>query len=212
MTDQTTATTSETYRDRLRLRILHAAKRIIRAEGLQAVQARRVAKDAECSVGTLYNIFGEIDDLLMAVNSDTLGDLGRHLTATLEQVAGEPLIDRLMALANTYLEFAVAHRRRWRAIFEHVLPEKKQRPPSFLTDRTRLLALIEDQLAELVPEPGPRADAARALFASVHGIVQLSLDGRLGAVSTNDCERHIRFVVELVIGGLRTRADTQPTP
>ena len=194
--------TTEPRRERLKTRILAAAERIVRDEGLAALQARRVAKAADCAIGTVYNVFGDIDDLIIAVNSRTLADLGGGLEAALARSAAGSLEVRLMALAGAYLDFAIANGRRWRAVFEHTLPEQKARPASFVADRTRLLALLEHQLATQLPDPAARTDAARALYASVHGIVQLSLDGRLGAVGPSDCERQIRLLVGLVLRGL----------
>ena len=194
--------TPDTYRDRLKTRILQTAEDIVRHEGLAALQARRVAKAADCSIGTVYNIFGDIDDLIIAVNSRTLSDLGGGLEAALARAAAGGLESRLLALAGAYLDFAIANGRRWRAVFEHTLPEGKARPDAYVADRVRLLALLEGQLAERLPKAELRTDAARALYASVHGIVQLSLDGRLGAVRPSDCERQIRLLVGLVLKGL----------
>jgi AcrR family transcriptional regulator len=192
----------ETYRDRQRTVMLHAVEEIIASEGLAAAQARRIAQAANCSVGTLYNVFGDIDGLLLAANQRTLQDLGRVLMAASARSASADTLARLMALASAYLDYASANQRRWRAVFEHVLPDDKLAPPSYREDRRNLLALIETQLEQAISAPEARADAAHALFSAVHGIVLLSIDAKLGPFEPARCERQIRFIVENVVKGI----------
>lgn len=196
------ASDQDGYRERLKVTLLSSAEAVIASEGLAAVQARRIAQAAGCSVGTLYNIYGDIDGLVLAANARTLDDLGRVLSAAAQRAEGASLHDCLMALAHAYLDFATVNQRRWRAVFEHRLPEGRPQPPSYRDDRRRLLALIETQLAEKIPDETARAVAAHAMFASVHGIVLLSLDGKIEAFDPAQCERRIRFIVSSVLKGL----------
>ena len=72
-------TETQPYRQRLETRMIDIAERLIASEGLAAVQARRIAQEADCSVGTLYNVFGGLDGLIIAVNTRTLKALGEKL-------------------------------------------------------------------------------------------------------------------------------------
>jgi len=190
------------YRDRLKARLIQVAEATIAAHGLAAVQARAIAETAGCSVGTLYNIFGDIDGLILEVSHRTLVGIGEVLTAAARRSAGLLLEARLMALAGAYLDFATVNRRRWRAIFDHQLPDEHPRPEGFNEDRGRLLALLDAQLMESLPEPEARSDAAHALFAATHGIVLLALDAKLTPFDPARCERQIRFVVGHVVRGI----------
>jgi AcrR family transcriptional regulator len=194
--------TEDTYRDRLRVRLIQVVEQVIANEGLSAVQARRVAQEAECSVGTLYNIFGDIDGLILSANERTLHDLGRALTAAARRTAAADLLTRLMALATAYLDFATLNQCRWRTVFEHRLPDAKPVPEAYVEDRRRLLAMIEMQLESTIADLNCRSDAAHALFSAVHGIVLLSLDAKLGPFEPAQCERQIRFIVAHVVKGL----------
>jgi len=193
---------TQTYRERQAARLLRTAAAIAAGEGLGELQARRVAKEADCSVGTLYNIFGDIDGLILGVNAATLADLGRMLTTAARRIASGDLEARLMTLASAYLDFAAANQLRWRTVFEHQLPDARPLPEAYAADRRRLLSLLDAQLAEAVPDASARADAAFALFSAVHGIVLLSLNARLLAFDPERCERQIRFVVGHVVKGL----------
>jgi AcrR family transcriptional regulator len=192
----------DTFRDRLKVRLLAASEAVLAGEGLEKLQARRVAQIADCSVGTIYNIFGDIDGLILQTNSRTLDELGRLLRAAARRSAGSDLETRLNTLAIAYLDFATANQRRWRAVFEHHLPEAATLPESYQEDRRQLLALIEHQLERAIPDPVARSDAAHALFSAVHGIVIMSLDAKLGPFEPARCERQIRFLVGRVVAGL----------
>ena len=198
----THAAPQESYRDRLKVRLLQAAEVVLATEGLAALQARRIAQDAACSVGTLYNIFGDIHGLILAANERTLHDLGRVLTAAGQRTAHAALEVRLMALAAAYLDFATANQLRWRAVFEHRLPDEREVPQTYLDDRRWLLAMIESQLEGSIAGLQARSDAAHALFSAVHGIVLLSLDAKLGPFEPATCERQIRFIVAHVVQSL----------
>ena len=83
-------TTEPKYRDRLREEILQLADRLLATEGLDALQARRIAREADCSVGTIYNIFGDIDGLIVAANSRTLIAMGQSLRQSLDAAGSLP--------------------------------------------------------------------------------------------------------------------------
>lgn len=204
---------SADYRSRLRLRLLQIGRQIVTEEGLGPLQARRLAAAAECSVGTIYNVFGGLDGLILAINSETLRDFGRTAEAAAQRVSGASLETRLVALAITYLDFATANLLRWKAVFEHRVPADMVVPPTYVEDRERLLALIEGQLKGAISDPETRATAARALFAAVHGIVMLGLDEKLGIFSPAECERQIRFIVAVTaqgFGALEAAASKAP--
>ena len=59
----------------LRLRLIDAAERTISESGLAALKARDLARAAGCSVGTIYNVFEHLDELILCVGSRTLAML-----------------------------------------------------------------------------------------------------------------------------------------
>lgn len=195
-----------TYRDAAHPRLLAVAQRLLEAEGLSAVQARRVSREAGCSVGTLYNVFGDIDGLIIALNAGTLALLGEAVKAGASSAADASLESRLCALALAYMRFAVANPARWEAVFKHRLPPGREVPASYIEDQSRLLAVIEAAIAEVVPDVGQRQAAARALFGAVHGIVALALDDRLGGRLKDELEAQMAFISGVIARGLPTGA------
>ncbi len=196
-------------RAELRDRMIEAAEAIIAEEGLQALQARAIAARVGCAVGSLYNVFGDIDDLTLHANARTLALLGEALATAAAGAAGGPQ-ERLLALAFGYLDFAVTHRRRWKAVFEHVMGEDKPVPVWYRDGQTPLLARIA---AVLPGSMGPesRVLMAQTLFSAAHGIVSLALDRKLADHFDRErTELQLRLLVEGAVRSLN--AGRTPPP
>jgi AcrR family transcriptional regulator len=193
-------------REALRALILEKAGRIVADEGLAAVQARRLAAEGNCAVGTLYNIFGDRDGLILAVNRETMAALGRPLDAARKASASGPLETRLLALALAYTAFALQNRNRWLAVFEFRLPDDAALPADFEAERARLLSLLEETIGADVASAAQRRIAARALFGAAHGILHLAVNNRLSDFDASAVEREIRFIVKAAAAGILKRA------
>lgn len=191
------------YREQLRQDLLAIGRAMLEEDGLAAFQARRIAERAKCSVGSIYNVFGDLDGLVIALNMETVGDLGKVLKASYEGSRQLSLDERLTDLAISYARFAFANAQRWRAVFEHKLPGERTIPETYRSDQARLLALIESIIADDVPDSAMRARAARALFAAVHGIVALAIESKLVPFDAQATEMEIRFIVKAAASGLR---------
>lgn len=191
------------YRTRLRARMLQIAERILEDEGLAALQARRIAKEADCAVGTLYNVFGGLDGLIIAANTETLKAFGRMAEAAIQRSEGQPLEDRLLALALAYLDFAIAHQSRLKAVFDHTLSDLADVPATYRADQDRLFALVETPLASHVADERERAVTARTMFAAVHGVVLMALDRKLGPFNAKATEQQVRMLVAMMVRGLK---------
>lgn len=190
------------YREKTKTAMLAIAERIIAEEGLPAIQARRIAREADCAVGTLYNIFTSLDDLIIAVNARTLTALGDKLAEARDASKDADLAARLMALALAYLRFATVHQKPWRAVFEHHMSEGREVPAWYREAQDHLFALVEQVLADRLPDQLARRRAARALFSAVHGIVAISLDHKLGQFDAAETEAQVRFIVGAASRGL----------
>ncbi|MCG7522427.1 TetR/AcrR family transcriptional regulator [Ruegeria sp. Ofav3-42] len=166
----------------LKEKILIAAKKRIETQGLAALRARDVTKDAGCALGSLYNAFEDLDLLILAVNSRTLARLHTSLqTASALQTAPQ---DKLLALALAYLDFGTANPNLWAALFDHRMQPGVPVPQWHLEEHTVLIAEIIGPLSQLSPnlDEDTLALRARTVFSAVHGIIKLSLEGRFVAL------------------------------
>jgi AcrR family transcriptional regulator len=191
-----------TYREKMRSMMLAIAQRILETEGLSALQARRVAREANCAVGTLYNVFEGLDELIVEANAKTLEALGKALVQARDQAADQTVLGRLLAMALAYLQFAREHDLAWRAVFEHHMASGQTVPGWYRDDQGQLFALVEQVLADSSIAEAKRASAARALFSAVHGIIALAQDQKLGRTGPEDATAHVRFAVTAITHGL----------
>jgi AcrR family transcriptional regulator len=156
---------------------------------------RKLAQQLGYSPGTLINVFGSYDLLLLSVNAHTLDQLAAHLpgadlasTEPAELATLEHTRLRLLALASAYLDFARQHRYQWQLLFDHRLPEDEALPVWQQQRISDLFAQLEALLAACSPRAsaGECQRAARTLWASVHGICVLSLSEKLFTSEVDD--------------------------
>ena len=112
---------SDHSRDEIREMALSAAERIIVEHGHDGLTARKVAIEIGYTVGTLYLVFDNLDDLIIHINGRTLDRLNQRMADGKTQNLAP--VDRLIRLGQIYIHFAYRDPHRWSLIFEHPLPE-----------------------------------------------------------------------------------------
>lgn len=182
-----------------RQRIVVAARDILAEDGLAGLRARPLAQRAGVSSGSLYKFYPDMDAILGAVTLDTYRALTTHLRAAMDDMTRLRCLDRLMQLAWAYLDFVAAHDRLWRALLESGR-RQGSRDPAFLNAEDSLFALIEHELKALPRLSRKQAPAlARALWASVHGIVVQTLPNSLQSDPVGDTLSQIEMIVGAVV-------------
>ncbi len=172
---------NEHTRDELREIGLRAAEELVAAHGLAGLSARKVAARIGYTVGRLYMVFRNLDDLIAQMNERTLDALYARLAAA---VGDRPPAAAIQALAQAYLHFALFETHRWLALYQHRMPEGRSVPQSFTEKVARMFELVQHHVALLCPRRSPEdvALAARALWSGIHGVCMLSLDRKLETV------------------------------
>jgi AcrR family transcriptional regulator len=194
------------FRDHIKNKVIDVSRELLRENGLAGLQARKIADASGCSVGTIYNLYGNLDTVIIVTNTGTLGDLRDALIRVDHE--GQGVAQRLEALALAYLDFAVDRNNEWRAVFEHRFADKTVVPDWYRDTQTALFGLVETILESAIAVREQRQEAARALFAAVHGIVSLSLDEKLCVFERAAVERQIRFVITTIARGLESQASS----
>lgn len=185
----------------LRDSLTDIAERVICAEGLSAVKARDLATQAGCSVGMIYNVFGDLTDLVLAVNARTFRRLGAAVAGSPGAGQTEP-VDQLIDMARAYHAFAADNRPAWRALFDLERPAGQTAPDWYLAEMAQLFAFIDAPLQVIYPkmDDARRALMTRALFSSIHGIVLLGLDDASAGVPRGQIDRMIALILRQVAG------------
>ena len=196
---------SDHTREELRALMLATARDIAAKEGLTGLSARRVAREIGYSIGTIYNLFEDFDDLILHVNGETLDRL-------YERCAAEPLDTgpehALRSLASAYIEFVQDNPRLWSLLFEyrslHPGPLREWYNEKFAL----LFALMDKAMVPLFP-PGREAEmrhSARVLRASLHGMCSLEAAGAIAESASELVDTLITYYV----AGLRSDLGDPP--
>ncbi len=173
--------------EELRLLILGATRNIIENKGLDALTARRLGQKIGYSPGTLYNLYPNLDALILAANFDTLGRLQQFCLAQLKDKANG--FSQVRALAYAYLEFAENNINCWTALFAYKSKHvgKKKLPIWYRKRLDSVFDLIEQVLQKNLDIPSGEAKATgRMLWACLHGITTLALDSRLKSIGLDN--------------------------
>src|ERR1700722_17387968 len=118
----------EQKKSKRRSLLLQIARDIISVKGLKEFKVRDLAEAADCSIGSVYNEFGDFDGLILTVNRETV----QALTARVAAVRAEDPIRQLHGLAAAYLEFASEHANLLRSLFEHRMENDRPFPEDIL--------------------------------------------------------------------------------
>jgi AcrR family transcriptional regulator len=190
----------------LRTLVLDAAQEIIEAHGLAGLSAREIARRIGYSPGTIYNLFANLDDVVLEVEARVLDALERRLGEAQQASDSASDGDRLIRIGRAYLAFAQERPRLWNLLFEHHIPAGAE-PPWYRQKLEGLSAQIEHALAPwFAPGSEPeRQRAARALWAGVHGITSLSTADKLSVVTRETAGRLVDDLVATYLAGLAGR-------
>ncbi len=190
---------SDHTREELYELALEAAEKIVEADGLSGLTVRKVAGEIGYSHGTLYNVFADLDELIVHLNGRTLDALYEALRDI--SFDGDPEAG-LMRLSERYVDFTRRHQARWNLLFEHHLPEGRELPDWHYVKIFRLLNLAENVLAPLFPvgRERERMHSARVLWSALHGICSLESSRNLAAEES--VEALTRTLILVYVEGL----------
>ncbi len=173
---------SDHSREELFQMMVAAARRIIAAEGVGGLTARKVAKAVGYSPGSIYNVFKNLDDLIVQVNAETLDLLIADFGAI--SLSGRPEAD-LPVIVEHYLAFEEAHPNLWSALFDYNLKEGSHWPDWYFGKIEQLFTMAEAAVVPIYGDaPGRESRIAiQTLWAGLHGITSLARSGSLGIVA-----------------------------
>jgi len=167
--------------------LVNIAEAKIAENGVASLRARDLATEAGCAVGAIYNVFSDLNDLVLAVNERTFHALGERVATALSDAPSKPT-DQLIVIAQAYHQFAASHHNLWRAIFDLGHTRHEAIPDWYFAETDRLLSFIQVPLTKLNPNMTDHdlKLLTKATFSSVHGIVLLGLgDAEAGAPPDN---------------------------
>ncbi len=181
-------------------KLIEAATSIIEMEGLDYLSARAVSFKANCSVGTLYNYFKDMNELVLKINGRTLLKLKDAILRAILRVQDKKALGK--ALAKEYLGFAESNLPFWNLLFHYKLPKGQVLPLWYKTIIDENFKLLE---SALIPHVGVKNvhKASRVLWGACHGIILLSMGGKLEVASPDTAELLCESLFENYLNGFK---------
>jgi AcrR family transcriptional regulator len=189
---------SSYHHGNLRSALLTTAVELADEAGPHAVTVREVARRIGVSPSAAYRHFADQADLLAAVATHVMGDVGTRMRAAVAAApgTGQPGLDalsRFRAVGSAYVRYALEFPGLYRTGYAPgvalpgsdvniAAPPPGSEPAVPPEDHPYLIlgAAIDDLVAEGVLEPARRPGAEVAAWAAVHGLSMLLNDGVLG--------------------------------
>jgi AcrR family transcriptional regulator len=194
--------------EELRQLILDASQTIVERNGITGLSAREIARMIGYSPGTLYNIFENLDDVLLTLQVQLMGRTVEHLKRVPIGQDGEKNIE---ALAHAYVDFALVNRRMWNLFLAHSLPSGTSVPALFHDYTNSLVDIVRSALSPLAPNaPRESLDAtARALWAGLNGITAIAATEKGVYLTPATAQSYAKELTSNFIRGLRCRSAHQ---
>lgn len=188
-------------------RIVVAARRILDAEGADAVSVARVAREADVGRPTVYRRYRDAGDLLRGV---LFAELDAILAANQQvEIPDQPFIDSLVTMAEASMQFYAAHPERSRALLTAAVfaePRWQVRWDA-LNAEVAALAIQAMQIGQRRGELPADADLELCVTAYFSLFLAVLIGGLVGAYGDVDgWSATLRRLLEQHFEGLRQRA------
>jgi len=190
-------------REQIQQMAIAAATAILNEEGASQLSTRKVAGAIGYTVGTLYLVFKNLDELLLHVNAATLDELRGDILSQADTQA-QPQA-QIKAMAYAYLNYARMHYARWSLLYSHRLPEGTVIPGWFEDKIRQIFSLVEAPLKQIQADMAQKdiLCATRVLWSGVHGVCELALNEKLSLGDEVAAEALIDSLVDNYLSGLQ---------
>ena len=187
----------------LRHALVEEAVRTIQAGGVAALTLRAVGQRLGVSRTALYRHFADKSALLAAVGREGFRVFRQELVAAVESHAGRR---GFQEMGRAYVRFAVTHPSHYRVMFGGFL-EACRNDPELVQEASASFQVLVDSLSAQQKAGRLRADhteqMARYVWAIVHGIAMLAIDGQLAGT---DPDEEARYAIKRLATGIARRA------
>ena len=184
--------------------ILDATRRIVFSEGVEAISARRIAKEVGCSAAAIYFHYKSIDDLLHNLRMEGHGVLARFLS---EAGTGLAAVERVRAMGRAYYRFGLENAHYYQLMFLSSISDRPTR--EYIQREVYSLTLLRDAVKEGVDQGAFRKDLdpwvlANVAWSNIHGVTSLAVSGLLFQTAPEHGEEILAGVIESAMRFLKS--------
>lgn len=179
-------------REELKIMALNAARSILNDQGPSDLTAREIARQIGYTVGTLYNVFTNFNDIILHLNAQTMDEMYEVFVKS----------NSVKDLTLNYIKFAHEHAALWQLLFES-RTHTEVFPDWYQHKIIQLFKLVEQILLPYLNHSQEQASqAAKTLWASLYGICVLSIAGKVQKILNATAESLGLSLVENYLKGI----------
>lgn len=180
-------------------------KRIEKGEG-ERPSAREIARDIKYAPGTIYNIFKNLDDVMLHVEVRLLRELDGRIAAAMEGAKG---MDALRKFSGAYVEYAYSRPKLWRLIQEHHPISSKSAPDWYLECLYAPVSRLESVVGKLIAsrDADEIARGSRLIWAATTGVVNVATTVKFGVLPINTTIMMVDDLIDSCIASARAGAE-----
>ena len=109
--------------------LLQTGRKLAAEKGVGFLTARKLSDVSGCSVGTIYNQFGNMDNFVLEQNALTLKELGGVLADVLP---GSDFYRHLNRCVDAYMDWIINHKNLWFLLYDfHLRNDNKNLPRDY---------------------------------------------------------------------------------
>lgn len=157
---------------------LDKTEKLLAKKPMSAISARQIANEMGYTVGTLYTLYENVNDLFIHIYARTLDQLYQACVKSIDRI--EDPLEKIRACGYVYLSLAYKQPHVWEMMFSSQLSLETNY--SWVEEKVQsLFDLLNSLLKELETAQSEKEieTAGQVLWSGVHGITVLGLQHRL---------------------------------
>lgn len=178
--------------------VLDSAERAAVSEGLRGIGMRRIAQEVGVVPGSIYNVVGDIDDIIVRLKVRILRHLREHMRGVIDPQSDASA--NVLALTDAYLDFVWSNPRLWTVITEHSFSEEPPMSDRYGMELMHTLGVVDEAVKPLIPEAKEREQVVVTLWAALHGLASHAISGKLVTFIEEDRGKMARRLVSRFLG------------
>ena len=190
----------QNIKDAVHKKLLETGRRLVCEKGVEYLTARKLSEASECSVGTIYNQFGNMDEFVAEQNEQTLGELAQCLN---RNVATASPYRNLTACLDIWLQFVQNNHRLWLLLYNfHLNTPELCLSVAYRRQMLALMKIVAEDFSLINPKlpAGQRQLALKVLLTSLFAFSSLLVtEAPINAATAENC----RLLFNTYLGGLK---------
>ncbi|MBI1386397.1 MAG: TetR family transcriptional regulator [Rhizobiales bacterium] len=184
-------------------RIRRSAREIASESGIVGLSAREIARRVGYSAGTLYNVFRNIDEIILHVEADMLAELLQELDIERDSRSGSLDVRGFVGVYSSYVR---RNELAWSLFVDHAVPAGEPLPEWYKAVLQDVLEHLTQALArEIDVEQKSVRNSALLLWTALQGINSSNVAAKFSCLRQETLDEQTSELVETFVVGLRQR-------